>query len=87
MSRHVKRNRKTLAFWAFWLLAIEFVDIYWLVMPSISKDEIPLCVVDLLCWVGVVGIFIGSAAMRTKGLNLVPTKDPRLADSLAFQNA
>jgi hypothetical protein len=86
MSRYVKRNRKTLAFWAIWLLVIEFVDLYWLIMPSISKDEIPLHIADLLCWIGVVGVFLGAAAMRMKGKNLVPTKDPRLADSLAFLN-
>jgi hypothetical protein len=86
ISRHVKRNRKTLAFWAFWLLTIEYIDLYWLIMPSLSKDSIPFHVVDLLCWVGLVGVFIGGAATRAKGLNLVPTKDPRLAASLAFQN-
>ncbi len=86
LSRHVKRNRKTLAFWAVWLLVIEWIDIYWLVMPSVSRDSVPLHPADLLCWVGVVGIFLGAAATRAKGMNLVPTKDPRLADSLAFQN-
>jgi hypothetical protein len=90
LSRHVKRNRKTLAFWAFWLLVIEYVDMYWLIMPSMNP-ETPVgspveLVVSLLCWVGVIGVYIGTAAMRTKGINLVPTKDPRLADSLAFLN-
>jgi hypothetical protein len=86
LSRHVKRNRKTLAFWAFWLLTIEFVDLYWLVMPNVSPGAVPFSIVDILCWVGVVGLFVGAAASRAKGLNLVPTKDPRLSDSLAFQN-
>jgi len=86
LSRHVKRNRKTLAFWAFYLLVIEYVDLYWLIMPSTSRAVVPVSIVDLLCWIGVVGVFVGSAASRAKGLNLVPTKDPRLADSLAFQN-
>jgi hypothetical protein len=86
LSRYTKRNRKTLAFWAVWLLVIEFVDLYWLVMPSLSREEVPLHPADILCWIGVVGIFVGAAAMRAKGKNLVPTKDPRLAKSLAFQN-
>jgi hypothetical protein len=86
MSRHVKRNRRTLAFWAFWLLVIEYVDLYWLIMPTLSESEIPFHVVDLLSWIGVVGLFLGFSATRAKGLNLVPTKDPRLADSLAFEN-
>lgn len=85
LSRHVKRNRRTLAFWAFWLLVIEYVDLYWLVMPNLHEDIAP-SIVDLLAWVGAVGVFVGAAALRAKGKNLVPTKDPRLADSLAFEN-
>ncbi len=85
MSRHVKRNRKTLAFWAVWLLVIEYVDIYWLVMPSIHADLEP-SLVDLLAWVGATGVFLGYVALSTAGKNLVPTKDPRLSDSLAFEN-
>lgn len=85
MSRHVKRNRKTLAFWAVWLLVIEYVDLYWLVMPSLHPDIEP-SLVDLLAWVGATGVFLGAAALRARGKNLVPTKDPRLADSLAFEN-
>ena len=89
LSRYVKRNRKTLAFWAFWILVIEYVDLYWLVMPTFGEDVIPSVLsllVHLLAWVGVGGLFIGAAASRTKGLNLIPTKDPRLAASLAFEN-
>jgi hypothetical protein len=86
LSRHVKRNRKTLAFWACWLLVIEYVDMYWLIMPNLSPEKVPLSLVDILCWIGLAAVFLGAAAMRTKGINLVPTKDPRLADSLAFQN-
>jgi hypothetical protein len=88
LSRHVKRNRKTLAFWAIWLLVIEYVDLYWLIMPNLEeyRDHVPLSLADLLLWVGLMGIFIGMVARRAKGLNLVPTKDPRLADSLAFEN-
>jgi hypothetical protein len=89
LSRYVKRNRKTLAFWAFWILIVEYVDLYWLVMPNFGEDVIPSVLsllVHLLAWVAVSGLFIGAIASRTKGLNLIPTKDPRLAASLAFEN-
>lgn len=88
LSRHVKRNRKTLAFWAFWLLAIHYVDMYWLVMPSFPEfhNDVEFSLSDILTAVGLVGIFVGVVARKAKGVNLVPTKDPRLADSLAFQN-
>ncbi len=86
MSRHVKRNKKTLAFWAVWILVIHYVDLFWLIYPN-GGGEVPLGVVDVLCLVGVVGLFFGFAARRARRVNLIPTGDPRLADSLAFQNA
>ena len=86
MSRHVKRNKRTLAFWAVWILVIHYVDLYWLVYPDGSAD-VPLGIVDILCVIGVVGLFFGVSARRARGVNLIPTGDPRLADSLAFENA
>ena len=85
MSRHVKRNKKTLAFWALWILAIHYVDLFWLIYPN-GDGGVPLGLVDVLCLVGVVSLFIGVSARRARGVNLVPTGDPRLADSLAFEN-
>jgi hypothetical protein len=86
MSRHIKRNKSTLAFWAIWILVLHYVDIFWLVYPN-GSSEVPLGAVDILCWVGVVALFFGLAARRARQLNLIPTGDPRLADSLAFENA
>jgi hypothetical protein len=86
MSRHVKRNKRTLAFWAVWILVIHYVDLFWLVYPNGAPD-VPFGLVDILCLIGVVGLFIGISARRARGVNLIPTGDPRLADSLAFENA
>ena len=86
MSRHVKRNKRSLAFWAIWILAIHYVDLFWLIYPQ-GDGAVPLGIVDVLCLVGVLGLFIGVSARRARGVNLIPTGDPRLADSLAFENA
>jgi hypothetical protein len=86
MSRHVKRNKRTLAFWAIWILGIHYVDLFWLVYPNGGAD-VPFGLVDILCLIGVLGLFIGICARRARGINLIPTGDPRLADSLAFENA
>jgi len=86
MSRHVKRNKRSLAFWAVWILVIHYVDLFWLVYPN-GSGEVPIGAVDILCWVGLVGIFVGVTARRAMNINLIPTGDPRLADSLAFENA
>jgi len=86
MSRHVKRNKRTLAFWAVWILVIHYVDLFWLVYPDGSGD-VPLTAVDILCWLGVLAVFGAASVRRAQKFNLIPTRDPRLADSLAFENA
>jgi hypothetical protein len=86
MSRHVKRNKRSLAFWAIWILAVHYVDLFWLIYPT-GQGTVPFGLVDVLCMVGVLGLFVGVSARRARGVNLIPTGDPRLADSLAFENA
>ena len=85
MSRHVKRNKRSLAFWAVWILVVHYLDLFWLVYPNGSGD-VPFGAVDILCWIGVLGIFGAGAVWRAQKVNLIPTGDPRLADSLAFEN-
>jgi hypothetical protein len=85
LSRHIKRNRKALAFFAVWMLCMVYLDMYWLVMPNV--DETPsLQAMDLLIVVGLLSALVAGAAQRARGLNLLPTRDPRLARSLAFEN-
>jgi len=86
LSRHIKRRRPTLAFWAIWQLVMIYIDMYWLVMPNADPAGPPFSLIDLACLVGVLGVFIAGAAMRAKNLNLMPTNDPRLPKSLAFEN-
>lgn len=85
MSRHVKRNKKSLGFWAIWILVIHYVDLFWLVYPQ-GQGEVPLGAVDVLCAIGVLGLYGAAAVWRAQKVNLIPTGDPRLADSLAFEN-
>jgi hypothetical protein len=92
LSRHVKRNRMGLKFWAIWILVMHAVDLFWLIMPSylfVPGAEHPAMyfpLMEICCWISVAGVFayvaLGSAANKP----LVPVKDPRLAESLAFEN-
>ena len=36
LSRHAKRRRWSLAFWAVWLLAMHWIDLYWIIMPNLG---------------------------------------------------
>jgi len=86
LSRHVKRNRTGLAFWAIWLIVMVYLDMYWLVMPSIAHEGPPFGLVDVLCFAGMLGALVAGVAQRARSVNLIPTKDPRLERSLTFQN-
>jgi len=85
LSRHIKRNRKTLAFFAVWMLAMVYLDMYWLVMPNVLENP-EFALMDVFNVLGIVSALIAAAAQRAKSINLLPTKDPRLARSLAFEN-
>jgi hypothetical protein len=86
LSRHIKRNRKTLAFWAVWTLVVHWLDMFWLVKPHMRTEHLPFGIQDLTCTIGVAGVFIAAMAFSAKKVQLVPVKDPRLPRSLAFEN-
>jgi hypothetical protein len=86
ISRIPKRRKAVLVIASIWVLFMHFVDLYYVVMPHTSAERIPLSIVDAACFLGVGGIFVAAAAHRMAKLSLIPVKDPRLAESLAFEN-
>ena len=67
-----------------------YVDIYWLVMPSaLAAGPTPGFAphwLDLLTLVAVGGLFAGVLGRLMVGSALIPVADPRLAESLSFEN-
>ena len=86
ISRIPKRRKGLLAAAAVWVLFMHFVDLYYVVMPHTSAERIPLSIVDVACFLGIGGIFVAAAAHRMAKISLIPVKDPRLSESLAFEN-
>ena len=92
MSRWMKRNPKTLCFWAFYLLIMNWVDIFWLVMPNIAFDGVksavtfPMILINVCCTIGVGGIFFASILKLAGDKSVMPVRDPRLEESLEFHN-
>jgi len=84
ISPYAKRSRKHLGFWAVWLLIMHWVDIYWLMMPQLRPQRSLPTLVDLLCVFGLAALCFAWAAYLARGRMLIPVRDPRLADSLAF---
>ncbi|MCC5829013.1 MAG: hypothetical protein JJU36_06150 [Phycisphaeraceae bacterium] len=85
MSRHVKRNGGGLVFWAGWVLVFHWLDIYWVVMPEMGPAVV-LGPMEIGLAVALSAVFAIGLIRRASKVNLVPTHDPRLADSIAFEN-
>ena len=86
MGRDVKRRGWTLAVGGLWLLAMHFVDLYWQVMPTLHPEGLRPSVLDVAALVAVGGCFVAAASWLMRRQALVPLRDPRLAESLAFEN-
>jgi hypothetical protein len=87
MGRDVKRNGATLALGGVWLLAMHFVDLYWQVMPTFHPEGFSPSILDIAALMTVGGCFVGAAAWLLRRQALVPLRDPRIDESLAFENA
>jgi hypothetical protein len=90
LSRHVKRTPKSLAFWAVWVLVFCWFDIFWLIAPQYDNGVLHLGASDicqhLAVLFGIGGIFVAFVIRQASQHAVRPLHDPRLADSLAFQN-
>jgi len=86
MGRTVKRNGATLAIGGAWLLAMHFLDLYWQVMPTLHPEGFRPSLLDVAALVAVGGCFVAAASWLMRRQALVPLRDPRLAESLAFEN-
>ena len=87
MGRDVKRRASTLALGGAWLLIMHFVDLYWQVMPTLHPEGIRPSVLDAAAFLAVGGCFIGAVGWLMRRQALVPIRDPRIQESLAFENA
>ncbi len=86
MSRHAKRNRKVLTFWAGYMLLMHWLDLYWLVMPAYDAETPVFGAAELGSTIGFVGVLIACFAHAGRNVSLVAANDPMLSESLSLQN-
>lgn len=87
MSRYPKRRQAALLSAALWILVMHWLDLYWLIMPEASPTSLDFRLVDLAAFFGIGGIFFAAVIWRLSRHDLIPVRDPRLAESVAFENA
>ncbi len=92
LTRAAKRSLKVLAFAGFWMLFIHWVDIYWVVLPTMGahgaepSHGFSLSWMDLSTMVGIGGMFIWMFWKRYTSQPAVPVNDPKLEASFNFTN-
>ena len=88
ISRGIKRKKRLLIVGALWMLFAHFVDLYYLIIPEFDRTALTLqfTPMDVLCTLGIGGIFIAAMVKIAGKHSIIPLKDPRLLDSLRFEN-
>lgn len=84
LLRDVKRYPRVLALLGVWLLVFHWLDVQWLVMPSLYPQGFPIHWMDLTAIAAVWGSCAAMLALRHRGHAAVPTGDPRLAASVRY---
>ena len=84
LSQDSKMDTRRLKFMSLWIVAAHFVDLYWLVMPTYTK-EFSLGWIELAFPLVAAGLIIVAVAFLMKRTNLVPVGDPKLQRGLDFR--
>lgn len=82
LSRRAKRNMTYLASIAVLILIMQYVDIFWLVYPNLSRQEVILGLPEILIWLGFAGSFVFAVSRFLSQHAMVPIHDPRIHESL-----
>ena len=92
ISRIPKRRPGWLAVAAAWMLFMVWYDLFWLITPVFWPENpgfngLPMFpVLEILLLIGFAGIYVAMFAARMRNVSLVAERDPRLGESLAFEN-
>lgn len=86
MSRQMKRNKATLGFWAAYVLLMHYVDLYWVIKPSLFTNELGFSMLDVACFVGLGGLLGAAYVARARGGLIAAIRDPFWNESLKFKN-
>ena len=86
MPRAAKRNGSLLLIAALSQLVMHYLDLYWCVMPNLHPEGVRFGITDVATFCAVGGIFLAAIGWVSSRRALVPLRDPRLPESLSFEN-
>lgn len=86
-SRWVKQQGRALVWVAAWMLFAHFIDIVWIILPSLGVAALPLVLISVAFTLLLGGIWLTLFFNNLKGKEIVPLNDPRLAGDLRGASA
>jgi hypothetical protein len=86
LSRPFKRVPGLLAIGGGWLVAMHYVDIYWMVMPVLHR-ALAIHWLDLAAPCGVLGVTVALTALRGRARPPVAIEDPHFAAAAAYEGS
>jgi hypothetical protein len=86
LPRAAKRSKNWLTGVSIWVVIMAFVDMYWLVMPVYSPAGPVFGFLDVFVAVGFGGLLAAAFGWVCARHPLVPVGDPRLGESLHYEN-
>lgn len=91
MSRHVKKVRPALAFACIYILVMQFVNIFWLVMPNVGAhgghpEHMHFTSMDGFGLIGILSLFVAYVCFLIARVEVYPSGDSRLSESIHFEN-
>jgi hypothetical protein len=84
LNRPLKRRPHLLAIAGAWLVAMHYVDIYWIVMPVLHQQP-ALHWLDLAAPCAVLGLTVAATAARRRNRRTIADDDPRFAAAIAYE--
>lgn len=90
MSRTLKKVKLILTINCLWVIAAHLFNLYWVIMPAYQASHEPMhlniALVDVLAFLGIFSMFFGAFLLMLGQNKLAAVGDPRLHESLAFEN-
>lgn len=86
MSRHAKRNLVVHFIIAVWMVLMPLVDYFWIIQPNFTPHQLGLSVSHIGMLIGIGAVYAASIVWQLSRHPLVPIRDPRLSESLKFEN-
>jgi hypothetical protein len=85
LSYQVKHRPPQLAAVAAWILAAHYLDVHWLVMPSV-RPHMPFHWLDLAALLAVGGACTAFSITRLRGRAILPIHDPALPRAIRYES-